>query len=131
MAAELTTKTKQEMAQEQTRPERHYRPDVDIRENDQALYLSVDLPGVTADGLDIELDDGQLTVAGRVQAADYEGLTPLYTEYKVGPWIRRFDLPDANRFDPEQVVARLEHGVLEVKLPKSERARPRKIAVSG
>jgi HSP20 family molecular chaperone IbpA len=131
MTAELTTKSKQETADEQTRPERHYLPDVDIRENDDALYLWIDLPGVTADGLEVELDDGQLTIAGRVEAADYEGLVPVHTEYKVGPWIRRFNLPDASRFDAEQVIARLEHGVLEVTLPKAARAKPRKIAVAS
>jgi HSP20 family protein len=128
---ELTPKTKQELHEkERTRPGRYYVPDVDIREDETALWLWADMPGVERDAVEVELADGVLTVEGRVALGDYEGLSPLYTEYNVGNWVRRFSLP-TDRFDHEHISARLDNGVLEVKLPKAEAARPRRIAVGG
>lgn len=128
---ELTPKTKQEVEQrERTRPGRHYVPDVDICEDDQGLWLWADMPGVASDKVDVQLIDDTLHLEGRVSLDDYEGLAPLYTEYNVGDYVRRFTLPDGGRYDRERITARLVNGVLEVRLPKAERAKPRRISVT-
>ena len=51
--------------------------------------------------------------AGVAQAQEYEGLTPVYTEYNVGNYLRRFTLTNAQHFDRDQISARLVNGVLE------------------
>jgi len=129
---ELTPKEKQELQEkEQLRPGRTYVPDVDIREDDQALWLWADMPGVAQDQVEVELHDDVLRLEGRVSLQDYEGLTPAYTEYNVGNYLRRFTLHNAQHFDRDQISARLENGVLAVKLPKAEQAKPRRIPVSA
>jgi HSP20 family protein len=131
-AQELTPKAKQEAEQrERPRPGRYFVPDVDICEDPDALFLWADMPGVTADQVTVNLVDDTLHLEGRVSLDDYTGLTPVYTEYNVGDYVRRFSLPDANRYDREAITARLVNGVLEVRLPKSERAKPRKIPVNA
>ena len=128
---ELTTKEKQTTSAERTRRERSFVPDVDIRETDDALWLQADMAGVSSDGVRVELDDDVLEIEGIVAASDYEGLTPVYTEYNVGNWIRRFTLTDARRLDPSGVSARLTNGVLEVRLPKAAKAQIRRVPVSA
>lgn len=129
---ELTPKDKQELQEkEQLRAGRTYVPDVDVREDEHALYLSADMPGVTQDGVEVELHDNVLRIEGHVSLDDYEGLTPAYTEYNVGNYLRRFTLVHANQFDRDQMSARLVNGVVEVKLPKAEKAKPRRIPVSA
>ncbi len=129
---ELTLKEKQELQErEQTRPGRTYVPDVDIREDEHALWLWADMPGVAQDQVEVELHDNVLRIEGRVSLADYDGLRPAYTEYNVGNYQRRFTLSAGEQFDREGIEARLQHGVLEVKLPKAERAKPRRIPVTA
>jgi HSP20 family protein len=128
---ELTTKEKAVASGERTRPERFFVPDVDIRETDDALWLYADMPGVAGDGVHVDLDADVLQIEGSVSTRDYEGLSPVYTEYNVGNWVRRFTLGDTHRFDAERVSARLANGVLEVRLPKVEREKARRIPVSG
>jgi len=129
---EMAPKEKQELKeQEQTRPGRTFVPEVDIREDDDALWLWADMPGVAPDQVEVELHDDVLRLEGRVALEQYKGLTPAYTEYNVGNFARRFTLADGARFDADQVAARLVNGVLEVKLPKAAKAKPRRIPISA
>lgn len=129
---ELAAKEKQELEEreQRTRAGRTFVPDVDIREDEEALWLWADMPGVAQDRVSVELHDGVLTLEGDVSPQDYEGLSPVYTEYNVGNFVRRFTLPHAQNFDCENVSARLVNGVLEVKIPKAEKAKPRRIPIS-
>lgn len=127
---DLAKREKQELkAEEGTRPGRWFVQDVDILEDDDALWLWADMPGVDPDQVHVDVHDEVLTIEGRVSTKDYEGLAPVYTEYNVGNWVRRFTMPPGS-FDDAKIAARLVNGVLEVKLPKSERAKPRRIPVS-
>ena len=128
-AQELARKEKLEIKEaERTRPGHHYLPDVDILEDQQTLRVIADMPGVMSEGLHVDLDKDVLTVSGEVATDEYRGLTPVYTEYNVGHFLRRFALP-GGQYDMDGVKARLVDGVLEVTLPKSERARPRRIRI--
>ena len=130
-AQELTPREKQELHEkESTRPGRSFVPDVDIREDEHALWLWVDMPGVPQDQVDVELQDTVLRIEGRVATGDYDGLSPVYTEYNVGNYVRRFTLADAQHFDRDAIAARLANGVLEVTLPKAAKEKPRRITVS-
>ena len=131
-AQELAAKDKQELKEpNQTRPVRTFIPDVDIAEDDAALHLWAEMPGVDQSRVTVELEEDQLTLEGEVDAAEYEGLTPQYTEYNVGRFARRFTLADAGRFDRDAITARMSNGVLEIVLPKGEKAKPRRIQVTS
>lgn len=130
MADPMTVREKSEASpQESTEPGRVYRPDVDICETPEGLRLWVDMPGVDEQSIDVTIEEGTLAIEGRVAVADYESLTPLYTEYNVGNYRRRFTL--ASEIDSERIRARVVNGVLELELPKAEKAKSRRIAVSA
>jgi len=126
---EIATKEKQQLAkpQEQTRPGRYYVPDVNIYEFDDSLKLWADMPGVKEKDVTVTLKDGVLTIIGQVATDMYAGLRPMYTEYNVGNYYREFSLNED--IDESQIRATLRNGVLELELPKKEKARPRQIEV--
>ncbi|MGE0823005.1 MAG: Hsp20/alpha crystallin family protein [Candidatus Binatia bacterium] len=126
---ELTTQPKQEVTnKEATRAGRAFVPNVDIYETSESLWLRADMPGVDEQSIDINVADGVLTIEGQVVVKDYENLTPVYTEYNVGNFARRFTL--SNAIDAEKISARMKHGVLELELPKAETAKPRRITIA-
>jgi HSP20 family protein len=132
MATELTPREKQEVqGSEQVRPGRYYIPDVDIVEDDSGLWLRADMPGVGPDKTSVELEDGVLTIQGEVALDEYKGLSPVYSEYRVGHFLRQFNLPQSYRYDAERITAKLVDGTLEVRIPKAESAKPRRISVSA
>ena len=113
---------------ETTRPGRSYLPGVDIYETKEGIWLWADMPGVDEKSLGIHVDRDVLTIEGNVSTQEYDSLRPVYAEYPVGNYRRRFTLSED--IDPEKIHARMNHGVLEVELPKSERAKPRRIEVA-
>lgn len=126
---ELTPREKQEVkTNEPTRPGRTYVPDVDIYETPEGLWLWADMPGVEEGSLEVHVADGVLSIDGRVALQEYDNLNPVYTEYNVGNYSRRFSL--SNEIDAEHIKAKMTQGVLTLELPKTERAKPRRIAVS-
>lgn len=130
MAKDLTVKEELRPTEnEPVRPGRTYLPGVDIRETEEALWLWADVPGVAEDSLEVRLEEGKLHIEGRVGVEDYARLRPLYTEYNVGNFVRTFRInPD---IDSERISAKLANGVLQLELPKSSRARPRRVAVTA
>jgi HSP20 family protein len=97
-------------------------PAVEVFEDDQSLWVSADLPGVAAADLEVTVDDGVLSVLGRIGGSDD---APVRHAFR-----RQFTLTDPNRFDAEKIEAVLRHGVLDLRLPKSEQAKRRQIPVS-
>lgn len=126
---DIITKEKQQLAkpQEQTRPGRYYVPDVNIYELDQSLKLWADVPGVKEKDVNVTLKDGVLTIVGQVATDMYAGLRPMYTEYNIGNYYREFVLNE--EIDESKIRATLRNGVLELELPKKEKAKPRQIEV--
>ncbi len=128
MQTEVVPVKKQEVSkQETTRPGRVYMPSVDIAETAEALWLWADVPGVDEKSVDVRLDNGVLTLEGRVDVGDYADLAPLYTEYNVGNWQRSFRVGET--VDLDRIRARVTDGVLEIELPKAAAARARRIEV--
>ena len=102
----------------------HRTPDLEIVEDAQALWVSADVPGVAAPGdAEVALDDGVLTVRGHARQGTNGGAT-------VTEFTRRLTLREPARYDGEHVEATLRHGVLDVRIPKHERARRRQIPVT-
>jgi HSP20 family protein len=128
---ELKLKDKQEVAAsaEQTRPGRVFTPEVDIFESEQEITLLADMPGVEAAGLAIDLRDNVLTLSGDV--APFEGAEEeaIVLEYETGQYYRQFTVSEV--IDQAKIDAELKDGVLHLRLPKVEKAKPRKITVKA
>ena len=128
--SELEAKPKQKVERrESTRPGAYFQPAVDIFETPEELVLVADMPGVPADHVDIGLEGDELSIEGRVRPEEYEGLKPVYVEYGVGGFYRRFTLGEM--IDRESIKAQMKNGVLVVRLPKARQARARRVAVEA
>ncbi len=127
---EMQVKEKQEVASpEQTTPGPYYTPTVDIFETDSAITLLADLPGVKPEGLTIDLRDNVLTLTGEIAPFENANEEDLIIEYEVGKYFRQFTI--SNIIDQEKIQANLNDGVLNLMLPKADKAQPRKIAVKS
>jgi HSP20 family protein len=127
---ELQVQEKRELEkkQESTVPARFYLPNTDIFETEQALSLIVEMPGVDKNKVDVRVEDGVLTIEGRLDFSKYEGMQPVHTEYNVGHYRRSFSL--SNKVDQGKISAEMKDGVLTLVLPKPEATKPRKISVN-
>jgi HSP20 family protein len=105
-------------------------PPINMWADDDHLYVEAELPGLMQDQLNIFVSDGnQLTIAGERRPCEFEKAAWHRQERGYGKFQRTIPLP--LRVDADAVEARLEQGVLLLKLPKSAAARPRKISVKG
>lgn len=104
-----------------------FTPPIDIYETEEGLVLLADLPGVTSQSLELQVQDNKLTLFGRVEPYVPEGVQAAHEEYGVGDFLRSFILSD--EVDHERISAKLNNGVLRVVLPKAARAEPRKISI--
>jgi HSP20 family protein len=127
---ELQVQEKRELEkkQESTVPARFYLPNTDIFETEQSLSLIVEMPGVDKNKVDVRVEDGVLTIEGRLDFSKYEGMQPVYTEYNIGHYRRSFSL--SNKIDQGRISAEMKDGVLTLVLPKPEEAKPRRISVN-
>ena len=114
-------------APEQTRAGAVYSPSVDIFENDKAITVLADMPGVKAQDLKIDLRESVLTLTGRVTPPDGAKESNVLREYQSGTFFRQFTLSET--IDQAKIDAKLNDGVLRLELPKVEKARPRQITV--
>jgi HSP20 family protein len=104
------------------------RPRVDILETEQELVLRADLPGVKPADVDVRFENGELTIHGR-RVPSNPGKRRALWEYEPAHYHRAFRLSED--VSAEKIEAELKNGVLTVRLPKAEAARPRRIAVRG
>lgn len=100
-------------------------PPVDVYENADELLLLVDVPGATNDGIDVQLDKGQLTILAKRREEPPGSL--LAAEYGACDYLRVFSVPQG--IDPSKIDAQLSGGVLRLRLPKSDSVKPRRIEV--
>ena len=108
---------------------RPWSPAVDIYETENELVLKADLPEVEQKDIDVRVENATLTIAGERKFEKRESGKGFHRmERQYGSFVRSFAVP--NTFDTEQIAAEYQNGVLTVKLPKKEAAKPRQIKVS-
>ena len=105
-----------------------FTPPIDIFESDEGLVLHADLPGVSLETLELQVQDNKLTLFGRVQDCVPEDAQQIHCEYHDGDFLRSFIL--SGEIDHDRISATLNNGVLKVVLPKLPRAEPRRIQVN-
>ena len=127
---DLQVREKREVdtSREATRPTRAFVPSADIYESENALTVVLEMPGVSKENVDVNVEDGVLTVEGRIEFSKYERLQPVYSEYNVGPYRRSFQI--SNQIDHSKIAAQMRDGIMILELPKVETAKPRRIQVS-
>jgi HSP20 family protein len=125
---QVQKKREHETKEESTMPARMFVPMADIYEDQNALKVILEMPGVEKGNIEVRVEDGVLYVRGHLDLAKYRGLQPLYTEYNIGTYSRSFRL--SNLIDQDRIGADLKDGVLSLTLPKVEKAKPRTIQVS-
>jgi len=107
--------------------EREYvTPKVNISEGQDHYVVEAEFPGVNKEGLDISLDNNELTIVGRRQT--YTSGNLLYRESQTADFRRVFELDPS--VDTAKISAKIEQGILTLTLPKTEQVKPRRISVS-
>ena len=108
---------------------RRWVPAMDLVETEDHFVLRADLPGLTENDINIEFENNVLTVSGERKAEHEEKKEGYYrVERASGTFARSLTLPEG--IDPESIAASFDKGVLEVRVPKPEERKPRKVAIS-
>ena len=107
-----------------------FNPEVNFYENENNIFIEIDLPSVAKDELKIKYENNYLTVSGEKKTEDDGKIKQFYlNERSSGKFARSFSLPDY--VDASKIEAKLENGVLEIVIPKTEQrvAKERKIEI--
>ena len=127
-ANSLTERTDERNVQkrEETRSnERYIRPAVNIIETEEGLVLTADIPGASKESLDVNVEKGILTIIAPAQHK-VPG-TSAYREFELASYYRQFTIPES--LDHEKAHADYVYGILTLRIPKAEVAKPKRIAV--
>lgn len=111
----------------QRRAEQFVTPVASVVEDGDAYLLKVEMPGVNKEGLEISVENNELTITGRRDLAQIEG-TLIHRESRTEDFRRVFELDPS--IDTSKISARIDQGFLTLTLPKAEQVKPRKITVS-
>jgi HSP20 family protein len=128
MAANVTERNDERSMQtrEETRStERFLRPPVNIMETEEGLFLTADMPGASKDKIEVNVDKGVLTITA--PAANQMPGTPVYREFELATYYRQFSVPET--LDHSKAKAEFNNGILTLKVPKVEAAKPKRIEV--
>ena len=106
---------------------RVYRPVVNVSELNDVITLEAEMPGVSAEGLNVVVEKHQLTIEGVIESISPEGYEAVYSELPNGKYQRTFNLSDV--VDVSAITADLVNGLLTLTLPKIPKAVPRKIEI--
>ncbi len=128
MTSNVTTQEHRSGAQREqaAREQRWLQPQVNIVETKEAYQLEAEMPGVSKEGLEVQLEGNELTIIGR-RALAQNGAEVIYRESYERDYKRAFELDPT--IDTQKIAARMENGVLHLTLPKAEKVKPRKIAI--
>ena len=109
------------------RPEPLLLPPVDIVEDQSGITLTADLPGVDPAELSIGIENRVLTISAPLRLGEANALVSVYAEVRANQYRRSFEL--SSELDTTAIEARLDDGVLKLRLPKQERAKPIRVEV--
>ena len=94
-------------------------PNINVYENESGLKLLAEIPGVSKEGLKVNVENEKLVVFGETETLIPEQKVEFKREFKLSP-----------RIDTEKIAAKLENGLLEINLPIAESAKPRTINIA-
>lgn len=110
-------------------PGRRWMPAMDLVETTDHYVLRADLPGLSDDDVNIQLQDNVLTISGERSAQHDDTEEGYYRlERAFGSFARSLTLPDG--VDPDRVQAHFDCGVLEIRIPKPEQKKPRQVQIT-
>ena len=112
-------------------PAGRWLPATDVREDDESIDIDIELAGIDPEDVDINVENGVLTVSGEKRTERKEGKEGQYhsVERRYGSFVRSFQLPQG--VDESKITANFDHGLLTVEIPKSALPQPRRIQISG
>jgi HSP20 family protein len=112
--------------QDQQPPQPFVTPLADVEPTKEGYTIHAEMPGVDKSGLEITVNNGELTILGHRHTEESSG-EPIYREIRQNDFRRVYELDPA--IDTTRIAARIDQGVLTLTLPKAESVKPRKIAV--
>jgi len=123
----METLVRENRKSDQQRSEQFMAPVASVIEGGDVYMLNVEMPGVNKEGLEISVENNELTIIGRRSLSQIEG-TLIHRESRPENFRRVFELDPS--IDMSKISARIDQGVLTLTLPKAEQVKPRKITVS-
>jgi HSP20 family molecular chaperone IbpA len=109
------------------RPEQALLPPVDIVEDATGITVTADLPGVEAKDLSVGVENRTLTIAAPLSLGEANALVSIYAEVRANQYRRSFEL--SSELDTSAIDAAFNDGVLKLRVPKLERAKPKRVEV--
>ncbi|HEY4641585.1 MAG TPA: Hsp20/alpha crystallin family protein [Thermoanaerobaculia bacterium] len=103
-------------------------PPVDVAETQEKIIVRAEVPGMKQEEIQIEFENGLLTIRGERRLVKQDGVTFHRVERTFGNFSRSFTLP--RTVDPERITAAYRDGVLEIEVPKKEEAKPKQIRIA-
>jgi HSP20 family protein len=123
----MNTLTRETRESDRGQAEQFITPPASVTEIGDGYMLEIEMPGVKKDGLEISVENNELTVIGRRSLPAVEG-TPVHRESRPENFRRVFEIDPS--IDADKISAKIDQGLVTLTLPKAEHVKPRKIAVS-
>jgi HSP20 family protein len=123
----MNTTVRENRNDERSQMEQFVAPVSSVIEDGEGYMLQVEMPGVNKEGLEISVENNELTILGRRSLPAMDG-TLIHRESRPENFRRTFELDPS--IDPGKISAKIEQGVVTLTLPKAEQVKPRKITVS-
>ena len=123
----MNTLTRETRDGDRAQTEQFIAPPASVTESAEGYMLEIEMPGVKKDGLDISVENNDLTIIGRRSLPTVEG-TLIHHESRPENFRRTFELDPS--IDADKISAKIEQGLVTLTLPKAEHVKPRKITVS-
>ena len=123
----MNTTVRENRNDERAQMEQFVAPVSSVIEDGDGYMLQVEMPGVNKEGLEISVENNELTILGRRSLPTMDG-TLIHRESRPENFRRTFELDPS--IDPGKISAKIEQGVVTLTLPKAEQVKPRKIAVN-
>lgn len=123
----MNTLTRENRDGDRAQTQQFIAPPASVIEPGDGYKLELEMPGVAKDGLDISVENNELTIVGRRSIPKIEG-TLIHRESRPEDFRRAFELDPS--FDGDKISAKIEQGLVTLTLPKAEHIKPRKIIVS-
>jgi HSP20 family protein len=123
----MNTLTRETRESDRSQAEQFITPPASVREIGDGYMLEIEMPGVKKDGLEISVENNELTIIGRRSLPAVEG-TLIHRESRPENFQRMFEIDPS--IDAGKISAKIDQGLVTLTLPKAEHVKPRKITVS-